>query len=44
MWHDSPTREIVAPSFHDWLQEYADGLESGRFIFSEEYGISDPNE
>ena len=37
MWHDDATREIVAPSFRAWLQQYAEGLESGRFIFSEEY-------
>lgn len=37
MWHDDPVREIVAPSFRDWLMQQAEGLESGKFIFSEEY-------
>lgn len=36
MWHDDATLEIVAPSFRAWLQQYAEGLESGRLIFSQE--------
>ena len=38
MWHDDPERKIVAASFQAWLEKYAEGLESGQFIFSEEYG------
>lgn len=37
MWHDDAEREIIAPSFREWLEQYAEGLESGQFIFSEEY-------
>ncbi|KGF73841.1 hypothetical protein DO97_10665 [Neosynechococcus sphagnicola sy1] len=36
MWHDAPERVIVASSFREWLEQYATGLESGEFIFSEE--------
>lgn len=39
MCHDAPYREIIAPSLRDWLTQYAAGLESGKFILSEEYGI-----
>lgn len=38
MWHDDPIREIVAPSFQAWLQQYALGLASGLLVFSEDYG------
>jgi cell wall assembly regulator SMI1 len=42
MWHDEPAREIVAPSFQAWLNQYAESLEAGRLVFSEEYnGIVD---
>lgn len=37
MWHDDPVREIVAPSFCDWLRQQGEGLASGRLIFSDEY-------
>jgi cell wall assembly regulator SMI1 len=37
MWHDDAERKIIAPSFRDWLQSYAEGLESGKFVFSDEY-------
>lgn len=37
MWHDDAARKIIAPSFRDWLQSYAEGLESGKFVFSDEY-------
>ncbi|MGL5058964.1 MAG: SMI1/KNR4 family protein [Microcoleus sp.] len=36
MWHDDPDRQIVAPNFRVWLQQYADGLASGQLIFSEQ--------
>ncbi len=45
MWHDDAERRIVAPIFRAWLQNYAEGLESGQFIFSEEYsGIVNVND
>lgn len=37
MWHDDAAREIVSLSFRAWLQQYAEDLESGHLIFSEEY-------
>jgi cell wall assembly regulator SMI1 len=37
MWRDDPERKIVAPSFRAWLKGYAEALESGHFIFSEDY-------
>jgi cell wall assembly regulator SMI1 len=37
MWHDDPQRQIVAPSFQVWLEQYAEGLESGRYVFSDDY-------
>jgi cell wall assembly regulator SMI1 len=36
MWHDEPGRQIIAPSFRAWLEEYAEDLKSGQFVFSEE--------
>ncbi|HEY9761422.1 MAG TPA: SMI1/KNR4 family protein [Trichocoleus sp.] len=38
MWHDEAERERLAPSFRAWLTQLANGLESGQYIFSEEYG------
>lgn len=37
MYHDSGDREIVAPSFREWLDKYAEGLESGQYVFSDYY-------
>lgn len=37
MWHDDGERKIIASGFRDWLQKYADELESGSYIFSEDY-------
>ncbi|AFY87252.1 SMI1/KNR4 family protein [Chroococcidiopsis thermalis] len=39
MYHDSSDRKIVSSSLREWLQKYADELESGRFILQENYGI-----
>lgn len=39
MWHDSSDREMVASSLRQWLQKYADGLESGQFVLQENYGL-----
>jgi cell wall assembly regulator SMI1 len=44
MWHDDPTREIVSTSFRDWFEQYAQRLESGELIFSDEYGIVNAND
>ena len=40
MWHDSPEREIVAGSFYEFFSNYVKGIESGQYIYSEDwYGI-----
>jgi cell wall assembly regulator SMI1 len=45
MWHDDDERKIVAPGVRAWFQQYADGLESGQFIFSDGYnGIVNAND
>jgi cell wall assembly regulator SMI1 len=30
---------VLAPSFHVWMEQFADALESGEYVFSEEYGV-----
>jgi cell wall assembly regulator SMI1 len=39
MWHESPARELIAPSLADYLRVIADGLESGRLRYQKSYGI-----
>ena len=44
MWHDDNERKIVALGIKTWLKKYAQGLETGQFVFSEEYnGIVNAN-
>lgn len=38
MWHDEEAREIVAPTFSAWLQQFAAELEAGEYAYSEDYG------
>jgi cell wall assembly regulator SMI1 len=38
MYHDDDSRPVVSGSFADWLSAYADDLESGRYVYSEDYG------
>lgn len=38
MWHDNGARTVLAPNFRAWLGAYADALENGRVVFSEEDG------
>lgn len=38
MWHDDGARPVVAVSFEAWLSDFADGLEAGEFVLSDEYG------
>jgi cell wall assembly regulator SMI1 len=38
VWHDDSHRTVLAPSFRYWLDGFANGLESGLYIFSEDYG------
>jgi cell wall assembly regulator SMI1 len=37
MWHDDAARSLVAPSLGAWLRQYADGLERGTYVYSEDY-------
>lgn len=37
LWHDDAEREIVAPSFRAWLEQYSKDLKSGQLIYSEVY-------
>jgi cell wall assembly regulator SMI1 len=36
--HDDPHRTVLAPSFRHWLGGFANGLESGLYMFLEDYG------
>jgi cell wall assembly regulator SMI1 len=38
MWHDEGSRPVVADSFRDWLTGFADDLEAGEYVLSEEDG------
>jgi cell wall assembly regulator SMI1 len=38
MWHDDGARPVVAPGFGAWLARFADELEAGEFVLSDEYG------
>ncbi len=37
MWHDDPTRSMVASSFRAWLEQFAHDLEIGEYVYSTEY-------
>lgn len=37
-WHDDAERTILAPSFSAWLAAYADALERGDKLYSDDYG------
>jgi cell wall assembly regulator SMI1 len=37
MWHDDSERALLAGSFTEWVEQYVAGLESGAYIFSEDY-------
>lgn len=37
MWHDDAERRVLAGSFREWLSAFADGLENGDYVYSEEY-------
>ena len=37
--HDDFRREIIASSLHRFFTDYADGLESGKYIYDHEYGV-----
>jgi cell wall assembly regulator SMI1 len=45
MWHDDSPRPVVAPSFRAWLVAFADALEAGEYVYSEQYvGLVPPTD
>ena len=38
IWHDSPERELIASSFSEWINEFAEDLENEEYIYSQEWG------
>ncbi len=38
MWHDGPERELVAPSFSQWMISYVNDVINGVYIYSEDWG------
>ena len=37
MWHDDADRALLAPNFTEWLKKFADDLEAGEYVISEDY-------
>ena len=45
MWHDDDERKVIAPSLLAWFQDYAERLEAGQLVYSDDYdGIVDIND
>lgn len=38
MWHDMGERELKAPSFEEWFEEYVEAVIAGEFVYSKDYG------
>lgn len=38
MWHDDPSREVIAPSFRTYFEKYVKGVLDGEYVHSELYG------
>ncbi len=38
MWHDMEERELKAPNFGAWFEDYVAGVLAGKYVYSEEYG------
>jgi cell wall assembly regulator SMI1 len=38
IWHDSPEREFIAPSFAEWMEGFAEDLGNEEYVYSEEWG------
>ncbi|HVI43467.1 MAG TPA: SMI1/KNR4 family protein [Chitinophaga sp.] len=38
-WHDDGHREVIAPSFRKWVDNYVSGLEKGEYVFIKKWGI-----
>ena len=41
MFHDIPTRQVVAQRFGAWLKAFVDNLEAGCYVYDEDqyYGL-----
>ena len=37
-WHDDPQRVVMARSLGQWLNDFADELEAGKLVYSQEDG------
>jgi cell wall assembly regulator SMI1 len=37
MWHDDSERTLLAVSFSEWITQYITALETGEYVFSEDY-------
>ena len=37
MWHDGGERQVLADSFRSWLEQFANDLEAGKYVLSEDY-------
>lgn len=38
MWHDDARRELIAPSFKEWIEKYFLDLRAGKYEFSDSIG------
>ena len=38
MYHDDPSRELIAPSFRSWIETYTTDLENGVYVPSDDIG------
>jgi cell wall assembly regulator SMI1 len=37
LWHDDSPRPVVAPSYRAWLAAFADALDAGEYVYSDQY-------
>ena len=38
IWHDSSERELIATSFTEWIEEFAEDLSNEEYVYSKEWG------
>ncbi|MFB6457633.1 SMI1/KNR4 family protein [Chitinophaga sp. Hz27] len=38
-WHEDNHREIIAPSFEEWIQNYIQAMENGAYVYQKKWGI-----
>jgi cell wall assembly regulator SMI1 len=45
MWHDDSARPVIAPSYRAWLVAFADALDAGEYVYSDQYlGLVPPED